>query len=95
MSQLAMLAQMTVAVLTAMLPTISSWGAVPDEIINLLVQLLRIAVDEADALVTPIGNIISVLKASNAVTPAQFTALQAMLDANEAAFEAAAKAAGA
>jgi len=86
--------QSVVSTLTALLPTITSWGAIPDEIISLLIQALPIAISEAEELVTPIENIIAAIKSSGAVTPAQMAALQALQASTDAAAEAAATAAG-
>ena len=95
MSQLAVLAQAVVSLLTALLPTLTSWGQIPDEIIAALIQIIPIAVQEAEELVAPIQNIITALKSSSGVTATQMAQLETLQAQTDAAFEAAAKASGA
>lgn len=85
-----------VALLTSLLPLIESAGAsaLVDKIITTLISIIPQAVQFAEDLVPEIQNIIGVLKSSNAVTPAQFSALEAAEESIDDAFEAAAAAAG-
>lgn len=85
-----------VALLTSLLPLIESAGAsaVVDKIITTLISLIPQAVQFAEAEVPAIENIIVVLKGNSTVTPEQFAQLQAAEAAIDAAFEAAAAAAG-
>lgn len=94
MSELAVLAQAVVALLTSLLPTLAKLGSVPDEIITALIQIVPIAINEASALVAPIQNIIAALKSSGGITPAQMSALEALQAQTDADFESAATAAG-
>jgi hypothetical protein len=62
--------------------------------ITLLEQILPLAENEVASLVPSIQNIIAALQGSGAVTAAQVTALQSLSAQYDAAFEAAAAAAG-
>ena len=89
------LASSIVALLTEILPTIGAAGTSVETVISVLMQLIPVAVQEGETLVAPIKNIIAALSGNDAVTPAQLTTLQALDAQVDAAFEAAAAAAGA
>jgi predicted histidine transporter YuiF (NhaC family) len=88
------LATSVIALLTEILPTVGV-GTSVGTVITTLTQLIPVAVSEGQALLTPIKNIIAALSGNDAVTPAELTQLQALDAQTDAAFEAAAKAAGA
>ena len=84
-----------VTVIESILPVVSTIApAGLGSIINLVSEILPIAVQEATSLVTPIKNIITALQGNASTTPEQMAQL-AILDAQvDAAFEAAAVADG-
>jgi len=94
MSALATIAAMIVNLLTALLPALGSSSAIIDQVIATLIQILPVIVNEVTALIVPVQNIIAALESSTAVTPAQMTQLVALQATADAAFEAAATAAG-
>lgn len=89
-----------ISLLSGLLPLVESAGlssatsAVIDKIITTLSTVIPIVVTDVSDLVPEIQNIIATLKSSSAVTPAQLTALQAQEATLDAAFNAAAIAAG-
>lgn len=88
------LATLVVTLLTQLLPQIGTDSSIITTIINALIQLIPLAVQEGQALVAPIKNVIAALSANPATTAEQLATLQ-VLDAQvDAAFEAAATAAG-
>ena len=94
MSELATLATLVVNMLTALLPLMGSTSSGVEKVIEILIQVLPIAVSEAEALVTPIQNIITALQGNATITPAQMSALQELQAQTDAAFEAAATGSG-
>ena len=89
------LATAVVAMLSALLPLITGGASTEiDTIINVLIQLIPQVVQEVEQVGPIITNIITALKGSAAITPAQLTALQAVEAQYDAAFEVAASAAG-
>jgi hypothetical protein len=85
----------TIALLTALLPAIGNDSALVAQVIVWLVNVLPALVKEATDILPEIKNIISILSQSSAITPDQITQLQALDAQCDAAFEAAAQAAGA
>lgn len=85
-----------VALLTSLLPEIEGLGAsdVVDKIITTLINVIPQVVQFAQDLLPEVQNIITVLKSNQSVTPAQMQALAQAEVALDAAFEAAATAAG-
>lgn len=94
MLELSALASGIVSAITSLLPMLASSGVIPDAVVTLLLQLIPYAVKEAEALVTPIENIISTLRSSGSITPAQMAAVEASRAAAFAAFDATAAAQG-
>jgi hypothetical protein len=92
---LSTLAASIVAALSALMPILTSAGATQIEpIVSLLVNLIPALVGELTSLIPEVKNIIAALQGNGSVTAAQMTTL-ATLDAQcDAAFEAAATAAG-
>lgn len=89
------LATSVVAMLAALLPLITGSASTEiDTIINVLIQLIPQVVQEIEQVGPIITNIITALKGSTAITPAQLTALQAVEVQYDQAFEAAATVAG-
>lgn len=94
------LVTIVISLLSGLLPLVEQAGlssavtTVVDKVISTLETIIPIAVNEAPEVVTDIQNIIATLKGSNAVTPAQFTALEAAEAKLDASFNAAATAAG-
>lgn len=92
------LASAFVAVLIQLLPLVSgaaSGGASTiTTIINALIQLIPLAVQEASDLLPEIKNVIAAVSASPAATTDQLATLQTLDTQVDAAFEAAATAAG-
>lgn len=73
---------------------VSSAANVVNQILNALIVIVPIIAQNAQNFLTPVKNIIAALQSSGAVTPAQMSALQALDAQVDAAFEAAATAAG-
>lgn len=93
------LVQAIVALLTSLLPLLegastSTTTTLIEKIITALISIIPAAVQWAENLVPEIQNIIAVLKSNSNVTPEQFQALEAAEQSIDAAFEAAATAAG-
>jgi phage-related protein len=92
---LSALATAIVTMLTSLLPLITGSGSSTiTTIINTLIQLIPLVTSEIAALATPIKNIIAALSANPATTAEQLATLQALDAQVDAAFEAAATAAG-
>lgn len=89
------LATAIVSMLSALLPLIggASTGSI-DTIINVLVQLIPEVVSEVEQVGPIIANTIAALRSNSAVTVAQLSALATVETQYDAAFEAAATAAG-
>jgi hypothetical protein len=89
------LASAVVALLTQLLPLLSSTGSSQiGAILNALIEIIPLVIKEATALIEPVKNIISALSANPATTVEQM-AILAKLDAQcDADFEDAAQADG-
>lgn len=96
MPEIAALAQAFVALMTQLLPTLEGAGAsnLIESIVNTLISLIPVAVQWAQDLIPSIQNIITTLKSNAAVTPTQISTLEALEAQYDAAFQAAAAAAG-
>ena len=89
------LATAVVAMLTTLLPLLSSSGASAiASIIGTLIQLIPLIEQEITALAAPIKNIIAALGSNPATTADQLATLQTLDAQVDSAFEAAASAAG-
>ena len=93
------LATAVVAMLTTLLPLLSSSGAsavasIIASIIETLIQLIPVIEKEITALAAPIKNIIAALGSNPATTADQLATLQTLDAQVDSAFEAAASAAG-
>lgn len=73
---------------------LSNGANIINQILNALIALVPIVTANAQDFITPVKNIISALQTIGAVTPAQMTALQELDAQCDAAFDAAATAAG-
>jgi hypothetical protein len=82
------------AMIEALLPAITSTAnaTMIDGIVTALTNMLPYIIQEVEALVTPVKNIIAALSANPATTAAQLTALQTLDQQVDAAFDAAASA---
>jgi phage-related protein len=90
------LATAVVTMLSALLPIITGGASTEiDSIINVLIQLIPAVVQEVEQLGPIFTNIITALKGSTAITQAQLAQLATVETQYDAAFEAAATAAGA
>jgi hypothetical protein len=80
------------AMIESLLPAITSGGnvAIVDGVINALTTMLPFIIQEVEALVTPVKNIIAALSANPATTAAQLTQLEALDASVDTAFDAAA-----
>jgi hypothetical protein len=80
------------AMIESLLPAITSGGnvAIVDGVINALTAMLPFIIQEVEALVTPVKNIIAALSANPATTAAQLAQLQALDAQVDTAFDAAA-----
>jgi hypothetical protein len=80
------------AMIESLLPAITSGGnvAIVDGVINALTAMLPFIIQEVEALVTPVKNIIAALSANPATTAAQLTQLEALDAQVDTAFDAAA-----
>ena len=86
-----------VGLLTSLLPSIESAvgaSAIVDQIITTLVSLIPQVAQLAEDLLPEIQNVIAALQSNTVITPAQMQALEALQAQADAAFEAAAAAAG-
>lgn len=89
------LATAVIGLLTQIVPLVGGASTTIDAILNTLIQLIPAVIQEAEDLIPEVKNIIAALSADPAATTAQLATL-ASLDAQcDAAFEAAATAAGA
>lgn len=80
------------ALIEQLIPLITSAGNVSliDSVISALTSMLPFIIQEVEALVTPVKNIIAALSASPATTATQLAQLQALDVQVDAAFDAAA-----
>lgn len=74
--------------------TVATGSTSVEKVITLLEQIVPVAATEFTNLLTPIQNIIAALSGNSVTTQAQLTALQSLDTQVDAAFEAAATAAG-
>lgn len=91
------IATTVISLLTEILPLVGSatvGAASVSTAINTLTQLIPVAVQEGEALITPIKNIIAQISSTGAPTADELASLAALDAQCDAAFEAAATAAG-
>jgi hypothetical protein len=91
---MAALASTIVAMLVQLLPLIGGTSSTIASILNVLIQLIPIVTQEVVDLLPAIKNIIAALSANPAATTDQLATLAALDAQVDAAFEAAAQAAG-